>query len=349
MTKFTKVDLDITEHKPKMKAVYVANYRDLAVIFPKCAIPQNTTLQVKADGEFNWVHIDRKEIYAVNRFGRKTEDLPALKELHAQFLKYPYLQECELLAEMYAVDENGKALTLPNFIHYLKGNDKSLHDRIHLGLFDFIFFKSDTVGRVVRENTNSILRFKMLEGYNGKLCHVLEWIEPKTWIEVEQYWSKKVDDEKWEGLVIRTNGDTWKAKPNRDVDAVVIGINKNNKGFDKRLAKSLKVALMRDDGNFVELGDATVPSNAEASELFALTRVKVSEDTNTVFVKPLVIVQIDYISVFPNTRNTIRDKGNFAEIGEMPLVRMKSPRVKGYRRDKKVCVSDIGLNQIIEE
>jgi ATP-dependent DNA ligase len=345
LTKFSKVGLDITEHKPKMKPIYVAKpegLRAIPVSFGK------TTLQVKADGEFNLIHVDRNGIYAVNRFGRKTEELPALKELHTQFLHYPYLQECELLAEMYAVSEDGKPLSLPNFIHYLKGEDKSLQNRIHLGLFDFLFYQSDIVGRVKRENTDSATRFKMLEGLNGILCHVLPWVEPRDWLDIEDAWSTMVEGEGWEGLVVRVNGDTYKAKPNRDIDAVIIGINKNNKGYEKGLAKSVRVALLREDGNFVELGDATVPSEAEARELFALTRVKVGEDPSLVLVKPLVVVQINYISLFPETINGVRDGKTLRCFGTTVLARMKSPRVVGYRKDKKVCVEDVGLNQIGE-
>lgn len=344
MTKFTKVDLDITQYKPRMKPVYVSDVSDLE------AIPFDagkTTVQVKADGEFNLIHIDRKQIYAVNRFGRKTEDLPALRELHVLFLKHE-TEQAEILAEIYAVDESGKPVTLPNFIHYLKGGDKSLQSRIHLGMFDLIK-NVDSIGTINPSKImDSIARFKSLRNLNGKLCHVLEYIIPKDWEEVENYYEQKVNKEGWEGLVVRSNGDTWKAKPNRDVDAVIIGINKNNKGYAKGLAKSVRVALMRDDGSFVELGDATVASEAEARELFALTRVKVNENTQTVFVKPLVVVQIDFISLFPETTNRVYKLllGGMMEIGTMQAVRMKSPRVKGYRKDKHACTEDVGLNQI---
>lgn len=335
MTKFSKVDLDVTEFKPKMKPVYVGKLADLR------AIPYawgNTTIQCKADGEFNYIHIDQKQCVAVNRFGRLTEGLPALRELYTRFLAKADSEQVDLLAEMYAVDENEKPLNLPTFVHYLKGNDPTLHNRIRLGIFAFA---RETI-------SNSKAVFKILEGLNGKFCHVLDYIVPKNVAEVEAYWQRKVVEEGYEGLVIRINGETYKAKPNCDIDAVIIGINKNTKGYEKGLAKSVKVALMREDGNFVELGDATVPSVAEALALFALTRVKVGETATTVLVKPLVIVKINYISLFPDTINAVRGAETLQQFGTMMLVRMKSPRVVGYRKDKKVCVEDIGLNQVGE-
>lgn len=281
--------------------------------------------------------MDRQKIFTVNRFGRKTEDLPALKEMHTLFLMDTSLPSFDTLAEMYGVDENGKPVSLPNFIHMLKGSDVSLQNRIHLGLFDFI--------TAIRD---SHVKLAMLEKiFNGKLCHVLPWIIPTNYAMLEGYYEDKIR-EGWEGLVIRVNGDTYKAKPNRDVDAVIIGINKNTKGFEKGLAKSVKVALLQDDGHFVELGDATVPSEDEARELFALTRVKVRETDAVVFVRPLVVVTISYISLFPDTVNQVYAGESLLNIGTTMLVRMKSPRVVGYRKDKKVCAQDVGLNQIGE-
>lgn len=336
MVKFTKVDLDITEYKPKMKPIYVSSVQDLRAI--PVAFGKSATGQVKADGEFNLIHVDEKQVYAINRFGRKTEDLPALKELQKLFSKNTkIINNMEFLAEMYGVDESGKPVTLPNFIHMLKGGDPSVHNRIHLGLFDIICAVQDTKAK-----------FDMIErNFNGKLVNVLPYIIPKSFEEIEQFYRIALN-EGWEGLVIRVNGDTYKAKPNCDVDAVIIGINKNTKGYEKGLAKSVRVALMRDDGNFVELGDATVPSVEEARELFALTRVKVYETPETVFVRPIVVVQISYISLFPDTINAVRASNSLVEIGTTMFVRMKSPRVVAYRKDKKVCISDIGINQVGE-
>ena len=345
MTKFTKVTQDISQYKPRMKPFFISTLSELRKIPVAFG---SSTLQCKADGELELIHIDRKHCYAINRFGRKTEGLPALEELHAKFLRQPAMHSStELLAEMYAVDLNGKPLPLPKFIHYLKGNDGYTavrHANIHLGLFDLLSvdgFKGSVV--------DSAKRFEMMaRNFNGKLCHVLDYIVPTDYTELERYYTEKVQKEGWEGLVIRLNGDTYKAKPNRDIDAVIIGINTNTKGYEKGLARSVKVALMLENGNFVELGDATVPSEAEARELFALTRVKVGEAGNAVLVKPLVIVKISHISLFPDTYNIVHDGKTLREIGTMQLVRMKSPRVVGYRKDKKVCVEDIGLSQIGE-
>lgn len=345
MIEFTKMERDITEFKPKMHAVYVKNLADLRTI----PFRIGETAQVKADGEFSLIHVDRESAYAINRFGRKTENLPALEELHVQFLRFPKLKEAEFLAELYAIDgQTGKPLPLPKFIHLLKGGDAREHIWIRIGLFDFVKLVGD--GEVSPKYFDSSTKFRILKDFESdlKLVHVLDYIMPKDAKAVEAYYAQKVDKDGWEGLVIRTNGDTYKAKPNCDVDAVIIGINKNNKGYSKGIAKSVKVALMPTEGSFVELGDATVAREDEARAVFELTKAKVNENDKTVFVKPLLVVKIDYISLFPDTTNSVYKLllGGMTEIGTMKAVRMKSPRVVGYRKDKHACTNDVGLNQI---
>jgi ATP-dependent DNA ligase len=340
LTQFEKVDIDVTCYKPKMKVA--KNLKDVPINF---ANARNLTVQVKADGEFNYVKYQREaETFAINRFGRKTVDLPALNELVSCLATWNIV-EAEFLAEMYAVDEAGKPLTLPNLIHYLKGSDTSLQKRIKLGVFDLISLNG------ARSELIYPLKFGQMFGWfhEAKLVHVLPWSEPTEFQHVQNFWNEKVEGEKWEGLVIRLNGDTWKVKPNCDIDAAIIGINKNNKGFEQGKAKSLKMALMNEDGSFVEIGDCSGIGEEEAEQLFELVKsFKIGEDNMTVYVQPIVIATVEYIQTYPDTRNKcyVIEKGEIFEKGEQILVRLRNPHVKGYRADKKACIEDIGLNQI---
>jgi len=340
MAVFSKTDIDVTSFKPKMKVAKTLN--DIPFSFEK--MRRNITVQVKADGEFNYIKYQREgETFAINRFGRKTVDLPALNELVSCLAAWNIV-EAEFLAEMYAVDENGKPLTLPNLIHYLKGSDARLHNRIKLGLFDLHSLNGKKSELIYP------LKFEQMQAWfeKAQLVHVLEWIEPATKEDVDNFWHEKVEKEKWEGLIIRQNGETWKVKPNCDIDAVVIGINKNNKGFAEGKARSLKIALMNEDGNFVEIGDCSGIGEAESEELYKLTEFKIGEDNTTVFVQPFVVVTIEYIQTYPDTRNKVYaiQNGVIREVGEQTLVRLRNPHVKTYRADKKACIEDVGLNQI---
>lgn len=340
MAVFNKVDMDITSFKPKMKVAKTLT--EIPFNFDK--MRRNITVQVKADGEFNYIKYQREgETFAVNRFGRKTVGLPALNELVAHLVNWNIV-EAELLAEMYAVGEHGEPLTLPNLIHYLKGSDARLHNQIKLGLFDLYSING------VKSELIYPLKFEQMQAWfeNAKLVHVLEWIEPTTQQDIENFWHEKVEKQKWEGLIIRQNGETWKVKPNNDIDAVIIGINKNNKGFSEGKARSLKIALMNEDGNFVEIGDCSGIGEQEAQELYKLTEFKIGEDNTTIFVQPFVVVTIEYIQTYPDTRNKVYaiQNGTIKEVGYQSLIRLRNPHVKAYRADKKACIEDVGLNQI---
>lgn len=344
MTLFSKTELDITCYKPRMKQA-----KSLDEIPWHFNGKRNVVVQVKADGEFNYVKYQREgETYSVNRFGRKTTDLPALQQLKA-CLSHWNIVEAELLCELYAFDPAGplkyNPLTLPKLIHYLKGTDTSLQQNIKLGAFELLSVngvKSDLIYPLKYE--------QMIEWFSGaSLVHVLPYCEPSSMEQVQSFWDHNVEQLKWEGLVIRLNGDTWKVKPNVDIDVGIIGVNKNTKGFDEGKARSLKMALMNEDGNYVEIGDCSGVGEDESKELFELTKsFKIGEDSTTVFVAPVVIATIEYIQTYPDTRNKVYhiEAGLIREAGETTLVRLRNPHVKAYRADKKACVEDIGLNQV---
>jgi ATP-dependent DNA ligase len=337
MTTFEKVEQDVTCYKPKMHSA--KDLKDIPLSFNR-----NTTCQVKADGEFNYIKYSREgETFALNRFGRKTVALPALMELAGLMVRWNIV-EAEMLGEFYAVDEQGKPLTLPKLIHYLKGSDTILQQFVKIGLFELVSLNG------AKSELIFPLKFQTMQEWvkDGSLVHVLDWIEPANLEQVQEYWKDKVETDKWEGLVVRFNGDVWKVKPNVNLDAAIIGINKNNKGFELKKAKSLKLALMNDDGSFVEIGDCSGVGEQEAGELWSLTDFKLGEDNQTVYVQPVVIATIEYIDTYLDTKNKcyVIDGKSIREVGEQTLVRLKSPHIIGYRADKKACLEDIGLNQV---
>jgi len=340
MLKFEKSDFEIIEFKPNMKAEQI---NEVCARF-QVQKPRMLVASVKADGEFNYVsYLREEETFMVNRFGRKTTGLPALEQLKEALAKWNIV-ECELLAELHAVD-NGKPLMLPNLIHYLKGHEKGLLNKIHIGVFDLVSI-NDMPSELLYP-----VKLAMVEEWfkDCSLVEALEYIEPKNSEELLQFWKDKVEGEKWEGLVIRENGEIIKVKPRREVDGVIIGINKRNKGFEQQKAKSLKMALLRDDGLFVEIGDVAGIGEQEAEKLWELTNFKVGEDRETLFVQPIVIATVEYIQTFDNTKNRVfrMESGIFKEVDSQTLVRLRNPHVIAYREDKEVRVEDIGLNQVM--
>jgi hypothetical protein len=337
---FQKVTEDVTCYKPKMKASKTIEELPAGIEGYR-----NATVQVKADGEFNYLKYSREgESFLLNRFGRKTTGLPCLEEFK-QLMSRSNVVEAEILGELYGY-ENGKMLSLPNFIHYLKGGDKKLHKSIKIGLFDIISING------VKCNLIAPRKFETMEMWTdgGQSVEVLEWHEASSLIQLQSLFREKVIDGGWEGLVVRFNGEVWKVKPNNGVDVAIGGVNKDNKGFELGMAKSLKMFLMNEDGSFVEIGDCSGVGEDEAKELFKLTQLKIGEDNKTVFVKPVVIATVEYIETYPDTvnRRFIIEGDKIKEIGVQTLVKLKSPHILKWRSDKSANIHDIGLNQINE-
>jgi hypothetical protein len=75
---------------------------------------------------------------------------------------------------------------------------------------------------------------------------------------------------------------------------------------------------------------------------------KVGEDDKCVWVKPMVICTVEYTDVFKGKNKVFifDEKSGYTHVGYTDLVRLRHPRLRGFRGEKKVNSQDIGLNQI---
>lgn len=318
--------------KPKMKVL--PHYSLLP-------LKHDTVVMAKADGEFNAVYFNRngvksgvqsENMWATLRLSR---DLPCLRELEESCYKAK-LEKATFLAELYAVDD-GKMLQLPKLIHHIRAGDKNL---IHLGIFDLLEVND-------RSFTNEDYSWKIsevrswLEGWRH--ADVLPYIVPETADDVEKFWKHYVEELNFEGIVAR-NGEWTKIKRNQTVDAVIIGINKKPLTKDT-LVTSLKVGLKDADGNIVELSDvASGIDHGLRATLWKLTDFKVREDDKTIWIKPLVVVEIGYIELFQSTR-TVLD-ADLHKRGTKQFYSLRSPKLLSIRSDKKPTADDIGESQL---
>jgi len=331
-------DFDINSLKPQMKQ---SSIRDLQ-------IDAGTVAMAKCDGEFSLVRYERNgESFITNRYGHVRKDFPALNEA-VEALDKTELNSAEILCELYAVDDDHRPLILPNLIRFSKGREKRL-DNLHIGVWDLA--KVD--GKRVSMGFDWKLQ-EMDSWFKGcKRVYVLPWSNVQSKAELEDFWVKWVDKFGFEGLVVRTHSDIFKVKPVLDVDAVIIAINKVDstgkpvRRYPERAVSSVRVALMDEEGLFVELGDCTVADREVQSALWQLHDLKVSEDDKRVYVKPVVIIQIQFTSLFQGSicRKWRVDAGyHFA--GEMKFCKMRNPRFVRFRKDKQVNPEDLRLSQI---
>lgn len=339
------IEKGIDHLKPTMKALKSID---------EIQLTEQTVVSAKVDGEFTLVVFDRNgESYTLNKWGRKRKDFPALNELIIA-LSQTDVQTAEFLAELYA-EEKGKPLQLPNFLHYIKSGNPALINKIHIGIWDLISLNGQPV------NTPLTERYALIESWLQNLKTVklnplvktLPYITPKTKEEIEKFWQEHVVQKGYEGIVIRNNNEFYKIKPKGEFDAVIIGINKESGYgkktlFEKQQVPSLKLAVMDEQGNFIEVGDCASGLTEDLRKaLWKLMDFKVGEDHETVYIKPIVVVQVEYTETYNKERRVLKFDGTkYIEIGTKPFVSLRHPRLLRFRPDKTVNPKDLRASQI---
>jgi ATP-dependent DNA ligase len=240
---------------------------------------------------------------------------------------------------------------LPQFIHAIKGNPPQLN-LINIGIFDILTLDGQPF------NESPIYKWQTIEPYlkNCTNVHILPYMKATTKNDVYAFWKIHVHDGKYEGLVVRTSLDTFKVKPCKDLDAVIIGINKKSgygKGnlFAQHMVTSLKLALMTPEGNFVEVGDcASGIDHQLRRSLWKLMDYKIGEDDKVVWVQPKLIVQVEYTDLFKG-RNKVYQltPEGYMEKDTMNLTRFRHPRLIHFRKDKTMNPKDLTIQQIPQQ
>ena len=290
------VEAKIDNLKPTMKTL---EQLELLKISP------DTVVTAKLDGEFNLLSYTKDgESFTLNKWGHKRRDFLALNQF-VEAMNKTGVTHVELLCELHA-KENGKPTNLPTFIRLAKGEKD--FSKIHIAIWDLI--KID--GYAPKDSYS--WRIEEVEKWLKGCTHVsvVPYIKPKTIQEVKDFWKTCVEQQGYEGLVIRDGDQIFKIKPCLDVDAVIIGLNKTSsygkelRLFQKGQVTSIKLALMKPDGTFIELSDCASGINAEISTaLWKLTEYKVGEDDTTIYVKPIVVCTIEYTETYEKNLSLI--------------------------------------------
>jgi len=330
----TFVNIDISSLKPKCTTVKTIS---------QLKIEKDATIQTKADGEFSLIVYTDGESFMINKWKRLRAEYPQLIEL-SNALRKLGVKRVEFLGELYAVDEKGRPMKLPDFIRIVKSGDKSLIEKhIRIGIFDLL--KID--GHEIRQSH----AFKMQEVENWlkgcRLVHVLPYIVPRNRKQIQEFWRNYVVEKGFEGIVYRDNSQIIKVKPYLEADFVIIGLNKR-KMIEQQQVRSLKIALMTKDGKILDVGD--VSSGIDEKLGFALWKLmefKVGEDKDTIYIKPLIVVNVAFASLFKARKRLLEFNGKcYTEVGEMDFVSLRHPRLIRFREDKGVNPNDLRLEQI---
>jgi len=333
-------DRKIDDLKPKMTTLEKIEYLDVS--------PSQTVVMAKLDGEFTLLIFDRNaESYTLNKWGHHRTDYPALNQL-VEAMNRTKLNHVEFLCELYAVEDN-KPAKLSQFIHAIKGERN--YSKIHIGIWELLSID----GNIVTQPFD--WKLQEVEGWIQGCTHVnvVPHILPRTLQDVKDFWNEYVKGKSYEGLVIRNGKQVSKIKPMLEVDAVIIGLNKktsygkNLDLFEQGQITSIKLALMQSDGTFLELSDCASGITADLrTVLWKLMEFKVSEDDNTVYIKPIAICTVQYSDTFPKRREILKFDGEYWFRGYTQFISLREPRLTRFRPDKNVTPQDTGIVQIPE-
>jgi ATP-dependent DNA ligase len=336
----------IDEYKPDMKAL--EKVRDVVPLLGK-----NTVLMAKVDGEFTLLHYDREgQSYTLNRWGKARMSFPALDEF-VNTLNKTAIKKAEILCELYAM-ENGLPLKLNKFISYIKShNDTIIANNIFIGIWDLLSVNGFPIKEPYAWRISEVRSWIR----ECRLVHVLPHIQPQTIEDVEDFWQTFVNMNGYEGIVVRPDNGIYKLKPIHDLDAVIIGINKKNKYekgfnlFDKENVTTMKLALMEEDGTLIEVSDvASGIDHTLRKALWQLMEFKVEEDNEVVWIQPCVVVKLQYTELFiTEGSNRLKFTGSsYMKMEKRPFVRLRNPRLLGFRPDKEVNPQALRVSQIPE-
>lgn len=321
-----------------------------------------TTAQAKADGEFELlVYNKRGETFTKNKYGRKEtpETLPALEGFVKVMRKQP-IKKAKFLVEMHVFHE--KLLRVAKFIHYLKGKDhgmckgkpcEGLTPEQARGFIRLGFFRMISVdGREIRESIDwqfEEMASLLAPAHPSLGLLVLPWMEVKSKKDIEKAWRSFVDKTGYEGLVVRNGvGTTYKLKPELELDAVIVALNKND-GYSKRRGTSLRLALMIDEETFVEIGDvASGITHDLRAQLWKMKDMFGLDETGKMhYVQPIAVVCVRFNDFWQKQMPCWKfDGSRRIECGTRASITMRHPKLITFRTDKTACVKDIGLLQI---
>ncbi|MCD8186705.1 MAG: hypothetical protein LUD68_09800 [Rikenellaceae bacterium] len=310
----------------------------------------------KYDGEFADIIYDSGQAVIVNRSGRVRRGIPCIDQA-AAVLQKNGVKQAIIPAEIYVYNEKKK--TRVNDLINALANEKKI-GTLRLACYDILEldgkdYKPKDYGQTLEE-LGEILR-------GGELCHEVDWLTARSNGEVKEIFSRWVEQEGSEGLVVRSEMPfVWKIKPRHNVDAVVVGFTEGT-GNARGQVRTLLLALMPEAGKYQIVtrvgGGMTVQQKQELFEYFS-PRVMSSEfvdtDSNHVafqMVEPDRVIEFSVNDVrweSPNglIQNTLLEisEGVYRVADTVNGISFVAPVIERFRDDKRADAEDVRLLQV---
>ncbi len=316
----------------------------------------------KVDGEFTVLVFRGGEVFSINPGGTVRIGLPWQTEA-VKALKKAGIQEAMIAGELY-VHQTERRPRVHDVVQVAR-QPQSAEElaRLRFAVFDVISIDGQPASELYPSTWQTI---ESIFG-GGELVHPVETRVISDTGGIEQLFTKWVETEGAEGLVVRSDSaGLFKIKPRHTLDAVVIGFTEST---DDRqgLLHDLLLAVMRSDGSLhvlcrvgggfdeeqrremlSDLKDMVVPSEyAEVNSDYVAYQM----------VRPEWIVEISCLDLISQTTRgghinrmvldfDAKETDGYRVVRRLPLAAVISPQFVRLREDKQVHPQDVRMGQV---
>ena len=314
----------------------------------------------KYDGELAIVFWNGTDCFSINSGGTVRMGLPCLEDA-AKCFKAAGLKSAVIAAELYKNEEKGR-----NRVFDVKNclGDEALHNELRLALFDIVSIDDDDSYKntFYKEIYDKLAGMCKGSGY----VHPVRFETTGSREQVKEIFSKWVDEEGSEGLVVRSELPmVYKVKNRHNLDAAVIGFSEGT-GDTKGQVRSLLLALMAEDGNLEVVGrcsGSAIEAERRKSLYLELLDMKAESDYTEIdsnhiafhMIRPEMVIELSVNDIiFEGSSGRLFNphleykNGAYSRRGTVPGVSLISPVFSRFREDKKVNDVDIRRSQIDE-
>jgi len=311
----------------------------------------------KYDGELNLIYFDgNNETLIINRSGRVRLGLPCIQEA-SKALSAAGIKQAIIPSELYVNDENGRTRVFD--VLEALSNEKMLKN-LHLAPFDIYELNNDINRSMSYDETYGKLKDIFS---NTDMCRQVRMQKAASKTEVKEIYSKWVEDEGAEGLVIRSELPlVFKVKPRYTVDVAIVGFSEGT-GDQKGQVRSLLLAMMPKEGQYQIIGrtgngfneDLKKQLLAELTPMIVESQYIETDSNHAAFhmIKPEKVIELIVNDVlFETSSGAIMnpvleiDKGQYMRRGSVNGISFVYPIFERFRDDKKAVFDDVRLSQI---
>ena len=345
------------------KRVVAGSYRAMVQDDLATALPHGPLLvSPKIDGELWFLIFDEGQVVLSSPTGRVVSgDIPVLVEAKAAASKVR--GRTVVAGELFAAKPAGQGRArVGDLAAIMGGEDKAQVERMVFHAFDLVQGgDAEAPARSVIYNDRLEVLRRVFAG--GKRLQAIRTEAVTGADKVLALWNEWVEGGKGEGLVIRAEGLTIKAKPSITIDGVVIGYTDSSD--DPLGVGALLMALMRDDGQFQVIGSCgNMPTeerhafkkSLSGKEVPSNFRYANSKGAMYRFVKPETVIEFKVTDVQgedssgePIHRMVLEHgERGWTTVREMPGASILHPVFVRVRDDKSVNPTDIRVAQVLE-